>query len=217
MALINALIDTSTATLLTLSSSPVTTSFLAQAIPDSEEVINVASPNYPKGVPIKPEEYPERVWDRWMRLFSGGNNPDERVRKHVLLTAKKTEALGELVRTISLMRSQMLSAIPLQEVVYTAKRLEAERFLKTWKPGQDVDVLEYPYVTQYADLSGLTPQQAANEIFLKVRLYDDRLFKSEYFRLKYMELLRDTHSVGAIDAIVIGFRREVYGEMQAVF
>jgi hypothetical protein len=213
--LINALIDAPTATLLTLSTNPITTAFLVRAIPDSEEVLNVSVPNYPKGVPIKPQEYPERVWDKWTRLFSGGNNPDERVRKHVLLTAKKTEAFAEVARIIGLIRAQMMNAVPLQDVVYMTKRLEAERFVKDWKPGQDADPLEYPYVTQYSDLSGLSPQQAANEILLKARLYNDGLFKSEYFRLKYMELIRDTHSVGAIDAIVIGFRRELYGELAA--
>ncbi len=215
--LINALIDAPTSTLLTLSKNPVTTAFLARAIPDSEEVPNICVPNYPKGVPIKPEEYPERVWDRWMRLFSGGNKPDERVRNSITLTAKKTEVYAQLVQTIGFLRAQTVNAVPLQEIVYVIKRLEAERFIKECKPAQECDPLEYPYVMQYADLSGLTPHQAANEILLKAQLCGDMLNKSEYFRLKYMALLRDTNSVGAIDAILIGFRRELYGDMAAVF
>jgi hypothetical protein len=210
--LVNALIDAPTATLLTLNTNLPTIAFLLRAIPDSEHVINVTVPNYPKGLDIKPSTYLDHVWDRYRRLFAAGQPAPTRVRKAALLAAKKAEAFGEVARTLAYMRSMVMSAVPLQDAVYTSKRLEAERFLRE---GTSADPLEYPYIMQFADLSGLAPQQAAEEILLKARLTDDLLLKSEYFRLKYLELLRETSSIGAVDFILIGFRREFFGEKKA--
>jgi hypothetical protein len=93
----------------------------------------------------------------------------------------------------------------MQEAVYITKKTQAQRYKDAGYQGDD---LEYPYVMQYADFAGLSMRVAADEILLKATFDDEVLLKTEFFRLKYFELIKNMNDPGQADRITLDFRRE---------
>ena len=180
---------------------------------NAEHAYSVNFPNYVQRFEIADgpvEEFPEWAWNSKDRLFM--RTPErlltESLRQRSLLAVKKSYVLHEIINIISSIRVSGCSSIAMQESVYAAKKMQAQRYRDADYP--DDDLLEYPYVLQYADLVGFSMRAAADEILFKARLSEDVLLKTEFFRLKYFELLKNTMEVALIDPILIAFHRDFY-------
>lgn len=201
----NALLDASSSTLLLLTPNTPLINFLVGAIPDAEPALAIEVPNYKRGLP-ELGAFP--IWNPRKRLLIASGGADDRIRNAAALATQKAAAATAINSFIGMARARNLEALPLQNLIYAAKRREAERMLN----GGTSDVTAYPYVMQYARLANLEPAVAAAEIALKASLTDEGLLKTEYFRLKYLNLLRRAETVGTIAAITLGFHKEFFGE-----
>jgi hypothetical protein len=215
----SALLDTSTFALLTLTQRIPIISFLAQTPIEGEHFYAVNYPNYLKKFEIADANYssfPGWTWNLKERLFipTPKHLLTDRLRKASLLAVKKSHVLFEIMRTLSWSRNPVLSGIPMQETVYITKKIQAQRYKDSNYPNEPFHfpyvAQNFPYVVQYSELSGLTMQQAADEILLKASFDDELLLKSEYFRLKYYDQLRKVTEIALIDPILINFREEFY-------
>jgi hypothetical protein len=132
----------------------------------------------------------------------------EELQQRSEMAVRKCSALFEIVYEISVARYPIWRGLILQEQVYVSKKLQARRFKDMGYP--ELDLLLYPYVLQYADFSGLTPREAADEILFKARLDDDFLLKTEGLRLKYFKLVADAAEAETLASIRGEFRQEIY-------
>jgi hypothetical protein len=212
MQQINALIDASSLALLALSPSPSIVSYLARSPMEMEAAYYINHPNYPKGLPMTSvHALPEYSWDGTARKIAPTDRdlltPELAEKSH--LAAAKSLALLEMSRAINRCRYQVWRELLLQETVYMTKKLQAEKFKDKKYPKKDI--LRYPYVMQYADLSGLSLKDAADEILFKAKLDDEMLAKTEYVRMKYFNLVRDVPTREATQKALEQFRLEICG------
>ncbi|PWT76946.1 MAG: hypothetical protein C5B60_03455 [Chloroflexi bacterium] len=213
----SALIDASTSALLFLTQRIPVIVFLARTMSEADHMYAVNFPNYVADFPVAklaPEVWPEWTWEEGPRVFVPTPREliTDRLRQYALLAVKKSQALVEVTRALTMARYPVLEGVPMQEVIYVAKKMQAQRYKDAGYPQNDD--LEYPYVLQYADFSGLTMRAAADEILLKASLTDDLLLKSEFFRLKYFERIKKATLPEEAERIIFDFRREFYKTLE---
>ncbi len=208
----SALIDTSTAVLLCVRKEAPITAFLAKAITEAEQIFNVNFPYYMERFPLataNPYTYPGLMWDMNIRKFLP--TPEkvltDELRYRSALAVKKANVLHEFIQTIIFGRHNVWSGLPMQESIYMAKRLQAQRYKDKRCPKDDFN---YPYIRQFAELSGLTMRAAADEILFKAQLDDYVLAKSELIRMKYFRLLKDAKDIDGVEQVIARFRKGMY-------
>ena len=157
-----------------------------------------------------PKTYPEWTWQKRERLFTKTTptllKPELYERSN--LATAKSGSFRRMILTIGNMRNSVTTGIPLQESVYITKKLQAQRF----KDGDytEHDLMNYAYVVQYADLKGISLQQAADDILLKAKLDDDMLAKTELLRLLYFNKAKEAQTIGELKIILDDFNRDCY-------
>ncbi len=209
----DALIDTESSALLILSSFPAAITFINSCTPDTHHLFGVQYPNYTTSFDLLEEDetaYPQWSWDRRTRRFSRTNAvalTKELYAKAALARAKLHVTL-DVMRQLSLVRRRVGTGIEFQDRVYMAKRLQAETFKRS---GYDeADILEYPYVLQYAELAGMPLREAADEIIFKANLSDQHLANTELMRLRYMRAIKAASKPEELTPILEAFRRDMY-------
>jgi hypothetical protein len=130
------------------------------------------------------------------------------VRERSRLAVEKVRVINDIMRNISVARYPVSTGVFLQEDVYAVKKMQAAAFRDAGYP--EDEILEYPYVVQYADLEDLTLRQAADDILFKARLDEELLAKTESLRLKYFKAVKKATSVDELGAIYEAFIRESY-------
>jgi hypothetical protein len=209
----SALLDATTSALLFLSTRIPVIVFLTKAMSEADHEYCVNYPNYLQEFPqtaIEPVRWPEWTWNGDTRLFEPTPKEliTERLTLFAALAGKKAQALVEVIRTLTMARYPVWEGMPMQDVIYVTKKLQAQRYKDAGYPeGANLD---YSYVLQWADFAGLSMKAAADEILLKASFADDQLLKSELFRLKYYGRIRDVNTVEEVDRLVLDFRREFY-------
>jgi hypothetical protein len=206
----SALVDASTSALLCLSAQPNIISFLARSPPlQAEEWHSVNLPNYQQNFTIANDAaaYPRWAWDRKTRLFSPMERVSDDLKRRSELAIKKCAALGEMIYELSVARYPIWRGIIMQETIYQAKKTQAQRYKDL---GYPENMLQFPYVLQYADFAALTTQAAADEILFKAKLDDDCLLKSELIRLRYFNLVSEAEETSELDTILRDFRVDMY-------
>ena len=209
MLIYSALVDASTAALLALSTNVPIICFLAKATPEAEHIAFVNYPNYMQRFELaaSPKTFPEWSWNRRHRRFLPMPNPTDDLRQRSLLALKKAQALFEITLSLNMLRYPVANGLGMQETVYITKKMQAQRYKDAGCPKEP---LAYPYVLQYSEHSGLTMRAAADEILFKAQLDDEVLLKTEGFRLKYFNLLKDIIDVAQLDPLIHDFRRELF-------
>jgi hypothetical protein len=212
------LIDTHTGALLLLSPEPPIIAFLYKAMPATRPEWSVNFPNYlAEPVPLAgmtaPATAPHWTWHRVGRRFEPTAKTllGQRLLWAAALARKKADALSELNAIIGNARNLLWSGVLLQETVNLTKRWQALAFRAAGYP--EHDLLGYPYVLQYAEVTGLPMKTAADEILFRAELDDEILAKTEAIRLKYLDRLRTADYDATVDALMVAFRTEIFGEI----
>ena len=120
----------------------------------------------------------------------------------------------ELVNSrIDYERTQHTSYLPIQNIIYFSKYLEAKEVLSL--NVESDDTLKYPYTTGYANLKGLSLQEAAKRICLKHDFQSGYLAEVETLRMKYKDLICDETDIKNLKNILENFNKEVvtYGQI----
>jgi hypothetical protein len=209
---VSALVDVTTEALLFLTPQTPVVVFLSKTMPEVEHLYCVNYPNYLQKfelAELPPERWPEWSWESTKRAFEPTVKDllTERLLLCSKLIIKKAQAAVEVMRLTSMARYPVLNGVLMQEVVYAAKKTQAQRYKDAGYPD---DELDYPYVIQYADFAGLTMRAAADEILLKASFADDLLQKTEWLRMKYFNRIKDVRDVEEAGRIVMEFRYEFF-------
>ena len=112
------------------------------------------------------------------------------------------------MKGVSRGRYPVSTGVLFQETVYLTKKAQASAFKEAGYP--EDDILEYPYIIQYADFANIPLKQAADDILFKARLDDELLAKTELIRLKYFNAIRSARTVEEVAPIYEAFTRESY-------
>ena len=168
--------------------------FLNECMENTFHCPLVNSPHYENVFPlaaIPPEEYPQWSWDWKSRLFNKTTAAvtNTALTQKAVLASAKHAILKRLILNLSSMRYKVRTGVEFQETVYLTKTMQAERFKES---GYDTSqLIEFPYVVQYADFAGIPIAQAADDILFKAHLDDDYLARSEMLRLKYFKAIAE--------------------------
>ncbi len=207
------LIDCSTLAVLALSRSTPIIWCLASYNADTQPFSSVNYPHYVRDFPLarcSPAKYPEWTWLWGKRIFKP-IQPElltNELRQYSALVVQKARALEDVIRVVSIARYPIWRGVLLQEQVYLAKQAQAQRYKDEGYPD---NVLPYPYVLQYADFSGLSPREAADEILFKAHLDDEFLVKTEAIRLRYFDRIRSAKKLDDVTLIMADFQYEIFG------
>lgn len=139
-------------------------------------------------------------------------NSTEELTSYILINQKVFTL--ELVNSrIDYERTQHTSYLPLQNIIYFSKYLEAKEILSLGIDNDDT--LKYPYTTGYANLKGLTLQEAAKRICMKHDFQSGYLAEVETLRMKYKDLICDETDIKNLKPIIENFNKEVitYGQI----
>jgi len=209
----DALIDTESSALLVLSSFSSSVAFVHSCTPDTHQVLDVQYPNYTNEfdlIEVDNANLPEWSWNRRTRLFARTSLvalTEELRQKAKLAQAKQLLAL-DVMRQLSLARRRVSTGVEFQDRVYMTKKFQAESFKRA---GYDESLaLEYPFVLQYAELTGMPLKDAADEIIFKAGMDDQHLANTELLRMRYMRMIRDAKTPANLRPIRDAFRRDMY-------
>lgn len=129
------------------------------------------------------------------------------------LLIEKAAALDEInYRTVHY-RRPVFNSVAVQESIYLMKYQEALEIKNTL--GDITEPWNYPFVHDYADLTGIDIRQAAEEIIIQHGIYRTRLSNTETLRIKYTRQIKECKEIENIYKIMNSFYSdgEVYGKL----
>ena len=213
MAYYDALVDSTTRSVLAVSEHRSAVIFVYKCTADTKHIPFVNFPHYPDpffllSYPI--EDYPKWAWTGKGRLLE--QTKDALVPKETLarvrLANEKLKLISQIITDLNIARQRIGTGIEFQETVYLTKKTQAQQFKDS---GYDEEsVIEYPFVLQYADLAGITPRQATDDILFKAQLSDDVLAKTELLRLKYFRRVKAASKPEQMSIIREEFMRDFF-------
>jgi hypothetical protein len=140
---------------------------------------------------------------RWEINFNIGSY--EELDSYILIN-QKISLLDEILKKIEFYRKSYTEISLGQEFIYVSKYLEAKEIIE--KNIFDDPILEYPYVSGYANLSNATLQDTAKEIVLKWQIQSGFLSETENLRIKYTRIIREEKELKNLKSILIEFEKE---------
>jgi hypothetical protein len=209
----SALINSSNRILLALSTNVAVIVFLNEATMDTTHVpgVNYYRPEDPFRLAREPTRtYPEWTWSVGERRFvrTRAELLTKEVRDRSRLAVEKGRTTENIMRGISIARYPFSTGVLFQESVYVTKKAQAEECKRSGYP--EDEIMQYPYVLQYADFAGLTLRQAADDILFKAKLDDELLAKTELLRLKYFNAVKRADRVEELEELYEAFMRESF-------
>ena len=220
--LCHALLDNGTNSVLCVSTNPEAMIFLRECTPDTYCVFFV---NYSYGKTFslrnffKTDKERERCvdwkWNGRKRVFlkkAHSENVDMDLIMRSQLACSKEQATGKIMRRVSIARLDVITGVMLQEKVYIEKQRQAEAFRDSGY--EERDIMNYPYVLQYADIFGITLRQSADNILLRAKLDDAILMKTEAVRLMYFDRVKQAKSEEDLRIISEDFERVNFINLQ---
>jgi len=187
--------------------------FLEEHTPGIRYVPAPSAPNYRTTFPLvglRGGEFPAWTWEWASRRLVP--TPAElhtaaATERSRLLTAK-AQLYHRIMFLLSLTRHRVSTGLELQERVYMAKRLQAQR-LKDRSYVEDSPT-DYLFVVQYADIAGISLKQAADDILFKAKLDDEMLAQSELLRLTYIKRIAEASTQEELAPILPDFMRACF-------
>jgi hypothetical protein len=152
---------------------------------------------------MKGKEFYKFTWNFKLSIFESNKILTEEIIQKSLVLSKKYECLIFIMNFIEIQRSSNKKTMAFQEFIYMAKKNEALTFTKLGYP--DKDILEYPYILQYAKYKNINYSEAAKSILFKSKLSEGVLVKTEALRLKYFNLIRSAKTVEEVVKINADF------------
>jgi len=182
--------------------------FLRDSLMDTIYDIGIVSPDVLQIKKSDPRTYPEWSWDFGTRVFTKTNPAiiTGGMRERAVLAAKKGEIISRASYVINRGRDKLNSGLFFQETIYATKQKQAQ-LLKDAGFDQTL-AASAPYVVQYADESGMSLQDAAEEILFQAQLFHEHLEKTEKVRLALFRKIKRARTPGELDEIMERFQRE---------
>jgi hypothetical protein len=207
------LIDAGTSILLDVATHGAAVIYTNKIMLDTNFVPTLDYPNYLKQFPLASADsktYPEWTW-KWGQRTLEKTRPDlltDEVRAKSRLAVAKRQAVSTIMFSLSSIRYQTGTGVAFEESVYLVKKSQAQAFKAS---GYNEDkALEYPYVSQYADILGISMKQSADDILFAAQLDEETLLRTESLRITYFRKIADATDPDDIPAISQEFITETY-------
>lgn len=206
----SALLELSTHTVLTVSHYPPAIVFLAEGIPNAYAYHAINLPNYKDSFPLantRNDEYVLWSWEPKKKVFfsTPPANLDDALRYKSQLASAKRDGISYIMDSIGRLREKVGTGIKFQETIYILKRLQAEGFRDAGYP--ENNLVDYPFVVQYADQAGISLKVAADDIIYKARIDDGILANTETLRIKFFGAMRDATTLEEVAHVVKSYSK----------
>lgn len=122
------------------------------------------------------------------------------MRDRCVFAAKKVRAFEQALHSINRHRDRVATGLFMQEMIYAEKEHQAQQFRDA-----NFETTPGPYVAQYAEYAGISPQQAAEEILFQAQLDREHLKHTEYTRLRLFGKLKRAATAEELDVIFAEF------------
>ncbi len=181
---------------------------LKDSLMDTVCHVGIVSPEVLQIKESDPSTYPEWSWDFRSRAFTRTNPAiiTEQMRERAVLAAKKGETIGRASYLINRARDKINPALFFQETIYATKQKQAQ-LLKDAGFDQAL-AASAPYVVQHADETGMSLQDAAEDILFQAQLFHEHLEKTERVRLALFRKIKRAKASWELDEIMERFQRE---------
>lgn len=198
-------VDNNTGTLLFMSTNVSIMSLLRDHVHDVSLVYLSPSNFIEKKIykTLKVESFHLFYWDNKLSkilkrdfIFKKDLSDHEILLQKSQLLSEKYIALSNIVSCIDKLRNSSRKKFNFQEFIYVEKKIQAQRFKD--RGYLDSEILEYPYVLQYADYADLSFKESADTILLKAKMGHDVFAKTELLRLRYVNLLKDARTISDV-------------------
>ena len=204
-----AVVDAGNSTLVALAPEIPTVVHLRDSLMDTHYFVDIESPDLVEIKAAGPRMYPEWSWDPRNRVFTRTNPAiiTEQMRERAVLAAKKGEIISRATYLINRSRDKLNTGFLFQPSIYGKKQRQA-RILKT--SGFDLKRAgSIHYVVQYAEESGMSLREAAEDILFQAQLCDEHLLKTEKVRLSLFGKIKRARTPEELDDIMERLQREV--------
>jgi hypothetical protein len=201
-------VDAGTNTVVAIGTQIPAIMFVRESLMDTVAYVGIVNPEVVEIRESDPRRYPEWSWDFRSREFSRTNTAiiTEGMRARAVLAAKKAEVISRASYLINRARDKINPGLLFQETVYATKQKQAQLLRDA---GFDETLAgSAPYVVQYADESGMSLQDAAEDILFQAQLFHEHLEKTERIRLALYRRIRRAKTPGELDEIMDRFQRE---------
>jgi len=139
-------------------------------------------------------------------VYSPGENIDE-YRKFV---EYKLWSYYDILTKINLARVKEIEICAGQSEVYKMKYDQAVLLAQHSYDPELVGRNRVQLVLDYAELDNCTITQAANQIILQYTMHLEMLTKTEWFRIKYMRLLKDAKTAADVKQVMDNLHKETF-------
>jgi hypothetical protein len=126
--------------------------------------------------------------------------------KEYVLMNQKVALMDKIHEMIEFKRNQQSSVLLGQESIYISKYLEA-RYVIDNNVSED-RLLDFPFVSGYAQTRGISLQQSAKEIELQYQIKSGALAESENLRIKYTHIVKNETDIVNLKQIFEDFQDE---------
>ncbi len=202
-----AIIDTSNDTLVALGSHVSAMILLSEMMLDTVHLADLPpTPELEQIAKVPPSQYPEWTYIHSRRSFSR-THPElisQELRDRSVLAAGKRDAIIIGLRHVNGARVRMSKSLLFQETIFAAKEQQARRLKEAqYDPAL---VSEVPYVSQYAEIKGVSLKEAADEILLRAQFFHEFLLKTERARLVLFQKIRNASTVEEVTSILNNYK-----------
>jgi hypothetical protein len=201
-------VDAGTNTLVAIGTHIPAMVFLRDCLLDTIYDVGVVAPEVLKIKAAAPRTYPEWSWDMRTRAFSRTNPAiiTDGMRERAVLAAKKGEIITRASYLINRARDKVNMGLLFQETIYAAKQRQAQALKDA--AYNEAHAAAVPYVVQYADDSGMSLQDAADDILFQSQLFHEHLEKTEKVRLALFRKIKRAKTTWELDQIMERFQKD---------
>lgn len=182
--------------------------FLRESLLDTIYDVGIVSPEILQIEDSDPRTYPEWSWDLRNRVFTK-TNPliiTEAMRERAALAAKKAELISRASYLINRARDKVNPGLFFQETIYATKQKQAQSLKDA---GFDQALApSAPYVVQHAEETGMSLQNAAEDILFQAQLFHEHLEKTEKIRLALFGKIKRARTPEELDQIMERFQKD---------
>jgi hypothetical protein len=127
---------------------------------------------------------------------------------HCELLSSRSRYLNRVTRVVTRARNRFAPSEKYADLVEILRRDQAVKFRDA---GYDESMIQdCLFVFQYAQVKKMTPQEAAEEIIFRFKLFEASLWKTEEIRMKYYDLFSNAKTVEETHEFFQEFIREYY-------
>jgi len=148
---------------------------------------------------LTPDNFCDFRWENGKIVLFKFSKDSNFLKDKSLMSYEKYKVVLSITTKINSLRQRYKKNMAFQETVYGMKHFEAQRFKDKGYPEQEI--LEYPYILQYADYAKISFKESADLILLKSKIDHETLAKTELLRVRYLNAIKKADTKEELDRV----------------